>query len=62
VNILLFHGLMNPAGVGLAVFVTIFWGVVFVSLRSAFAGVFQPRIDMKTAPVRRPVGISSATA
>src|SRR6202030_784769 len=26
VNILLFHGLMNPAGIGLAVLVTIFWG------------------------------------
>jgi hypothetical protein len=62
VNILLFHGLMNPAGIGLAVFVTIFWGVVFVTVRSAFAGIFQARVDMKTAPVRRPVGISSATA
>jgi len=62
VNILLFHGLMNPAGIGLAVFVTIFWGVVFVSVRSAFAGVFEARVDMKTASVRRPVGLSSATA
>jgi putative oxidoreductase len=62
VNVLLFHALMNLAGVGLAVFVTIFWGVVFGSVRSAFTGVFQARVDMKTAPVRRPVGISSATA
>jgi hypothetical protein len=62
VNILLFHALMNPAGIGLAIFVTIFWGVVFVSVRSAFDGVFQARVDMKTAPVRRPVGIGSATA
>jgi hypothetical protein len=62
VNILLFHGLMNPAGIGLAIFVTIFWGVVFVSVRSAFAGIFQAEVDMKSAPVRRPVGISSATA
>ena len=62
VNILLFHGLMNPAGIGLAVFVTIFWGVVFASVRSAFDGIFQAEVDMKTAPVRRPVGISSATA
>ena len=30
--------------------VTIFWGVVFVSVRSAFAGIFQARVDMKTAP------------
>jgi len=62
VNILLFHGLMNPAGFGLALLVTILWGVVFVSVRSAFAGIFQARVDMKTAPARRPVGISSATA
>ena len=51
VNILLFHVLMNPAGLGLAVFVTILWGVVFASVRSAFAGIFQARVDMKTAPV-----------
>jgi putative oxidoreductase len=62
VNILLFHGLMNPAGIGLAVFVTIFWGVVFVSVRSAFAGIFQARVEMKTAPARRHVGIKSAIA
>jgi putative oxidoreductase len=52
VNILLFHVLMNPAGLGLAVLVTILWSVVFVSVRSAFAGIFQARVDMKTAPVR----------
>ena len=62
VNILLFHSLMNPAGIGLAIFVTIFWGVVFVSVRSAFAGNFEARVEIKTTPVRRPVGISSATA
>src|SRR6266403_1379277 len=52
VNILLFHVLMNPAGLGLAVFAAILWGVVFASVRSAFAGIFQARVDMKTAPVR----------
>ena len=46
VNILLFHVLMNPAGLGLAVLVTILWGVVFVSVRSAFAGIFQARAEM----------------
>jgi hypothetical protein len=61
VNILLFHGLMNPTGIGLGVFVTIFWSVVFVSVRSAFGGIFQARVDMKTAPAHRSVGISSAT-
>ena len=52
-NILLFHVLMNPAGLGLALLVTILWGVVFVSVRSAFAGIFQARVDIKAAPVRR---------
>ena len=52
VNILLFHALMSPVGIGLAIFVTIFWGVVFVSVRSAFAGIFQARVEMKTFEVR----------
>ena len=53
VNILLFHGLMNPDGLGLALFVTILWAVVFASVHSAFAGIFQARVDMKTAPEHR---------
>jgi putative oxidoreductase len=61
VNILLFHVLMNPAGLGLAVLVTILWGVVFVSVRSAFAGIFQARVDMKTAPVREHSRVVSPT-
>jgi putative oxidoreductase len=52
VNILLFHSLMNPAGLGLALFVTILWGVVFASVRSAFAGIFQARVE--TTPVSEP--------
>jgi hypothetical protein len=35
---------------------------VFASVRSAFAGIFQARVEIKTAPERRSVGISSATA
>ena len=53
VNILLFHVLMNPAGLGLALLVAILWGVVFASVRSAFAGIFEARVDMKTAPEHR---------
>ena len=53
VNILLFHGLMNPAGLGLALFVTILWGVVFASVRSAFAGIFQARVETAPASVPR---------
>ena len=61
VNILLFHGLMNPAGIGLAIFVTIFWGVVFGSVRSAFAGIFQQRVEIKTEPAQRHVHLTPAT-
>src|SRR5438105_3456891 len=53
VNILLFHVLMNPASLGLAIFVTILWGVVFASVRSAFAGISKARVEMKTTPVRK---------
>ena len=53
VNILLFHSLMNPNGLGLALFVTILWGVVFASVRSAFAGIFQARVEIKTATEHR---------
>ena len=59
VNILLFHLLMNPAGLGLAFLVTVLWSVVFASVRSAFAGIFQARVDMKTAPVRSRAGVVS---
>ena len=59
VNILLFHGLMNPDGLGLAVFVTIFWAVVFVSVRSAFAGIFQAHSDMKTSEMRQQARVMS---
>jgi hypothetical protein len=62
VNILLFHGLMNPTGIGLAVFVTILWSVVFVSVRSAFAGIFQARVEIETTSEQRAVGNSAVTA
>src|SRR6478672_3950432 len=52
VNILLFHVLMNPAGLGLAVFAAILWGVVFANVRSAFAGIFQARAE--TTPASAP--------
>jgi putative oxidoreductase len=45
-NILLFHVLMNPAGLGPGVLAAILWGVVFASVRSAFAGIFQARAEM----------------
>src|SRR6201989_1208976 len=44
VNILLIHILMLPSGLPLALFVTVLWMVVFVGVRSAFAGLWQPRV------------------
>jgi len=44
VNILLFHILMAPSGLILAIVVTVLWIVVFLSVRSAFAGLFQQRV------------------
>ena len=44
VNILLFHILMAPSGLPLALVVTVLWIVVFLSVRSAFAGLWQQRV------------------
>ena len=44
VNILLIHVLMLPSGLPLALVVTALWIVVFLSVRSAFAGLFQQRV------------------
>src|ERR1700748_12909 len=59
VNILLFHSLMNPSGLGLAIFVTILWAVVFASVRSAFAGIFQARVEMTSASEPHRTGVIS---
>src|SRR5712691_1269440 len=44
VNILLFHILMAPSGLLLAIVVTVLWIVVFLSVRSAFGGLLQQRV------------------
>ncbi len=44
-NILLFHILMDPSGLVLALVVTVLWIVVFISIRSAFVGLWQPRVS-----------------
>src|SRR5437763_450731 len=44
VNILLFHMLLAPSGLLLAMVVTMLWIVVFLSVRSAFAGLLQHRV------------------
>ena len=43
VNILVFHLLMAPNGLPLALFVTLLWTVIFIHVRPAFAGLFQSR-------------------
>jgi hypothetical protein len=50
-NILLFQILANPAGFGLALVVTVLWAVVFASVRSAFAAIFESRVETKGAPM-----------
>jgi putative oxidoreductase len=44
VNILLFHAFMAPSGLPLALVVAILWTLTFAGVRSAFSGVFQPRV------------------
>jgi hypothetical protein len=48
VNILFFHAFMAPAGLPLALLVAALWIVVYLSVRSAFAGLFQGRVDKHT--------------
>ncbi|HET9378095.1 MAG TPA: hypothetical protein VFO40_24220 [Chthoniobacterales bacterium] len=49
VNILSFHILMAPSGLPLALVVTVLWGLVFVSVRPAFDGLFQARFNQRSA-------------
>ena len=43
VNILLYHLLMAPAGILLAIVVTILWVIVFLRHRQYFSGIFVQR-------------------
>lgn len=45
VNILLFHSLMAPEGLPLALFAAVLWGILFYRQHQAFAGVFAPRVQ-----------------
>jgi putative oxidoreductase len=47
-NILLFHILMAPSGLALAIVVTVLWIVVFLSVRSVFAGLLQQRVPAQS--------------
>jgi putative oxidoreductase len=44
VNILIFHSLMAPEGLPMALFATVLWLVVFAGVRKAFAGVFVQQV------------------
>jgi hypothetical protein len=45
VNILLFHATMAPDGLPMALIVTALWSVTFFRVRSAFAGLFQQKME-----------------
>jgi len=47
VNILCFHALMAPSGLPLAIVVAVLWVLTFVDVRSAFAGLFQSRSQLR---------------
>jgi putative oxidoreductase len=47
VNVLLFHLLMAPSGMPLALFVTVLWVLAFLDVRSAFAGLVQPHVPVE---------------
>jgi putative oxidoreductase len=42
-NVLVFHILMAPSGLPVALFATALWAVIFVDVRPAFDGLFQSR-------------------
>jgi uncharacterized membrane protein YphA (DoxX/SURF4 family) len=43
VNILLYHGLMDPGGIGAGAFATILWILVYLQVRSAFLPLFAAK-------------------
>jgi putative oxidoreductase len=45
VNILLFHSLMAPEGLPMALFATVLWAIVFYGVRRAFTGVLAQRVE-----------------
>ena len=45
VNILIFHLLMLPSGLPIAGLTVVLWLLVFYPVRSAFAGLFQAKVE-----------------
>ena len=52
VNILLFHLLMEPQGLPIAIITAVLWFLVFWEVRSAFAGIFAQRVPPSSPPSR----------
>ena len=46
VNILLFHALMAPEGLPVALFATVLWAILFYAVRRAFVGVLLQRVEV----------------
>ncbi len=46
VNILMFHFLMAPSGLPVALITTILWFIVFYRVRGAFARIFEPQAQV----------------
>jgi putative oxidoreductase len=46
VNILLFHSMMAPEGLPLALLATALWAIVFYGVRRAFTGVLAQRVEV----------------
>lgn len=51
VNIVLYHSLMDPAGLPVALFATVLWAVVVYRFRASFRNIFEAR---PTAEAARP--------
>ena len=49
-NIFFFHAFMDPSGLPMAAVVTLLWLLVAYSVRSAFAGLLQQRVDDLAIP------------
>jgi putative oxidoreductase len=47
-NILIYHALMDPSGIGPGVFCTILWFLVFAGYRSSFAPLFKAKAEGST--------------
>jgi len=54
-NILVFHITMMPAGLPVALFVTLLWTIVALPLRSSFAPLFARRAEAEFGSVPRSV-------